>query len=635
MGDQKVIQLDDKVNLRGFMQKIMEDVSALEKMIEQGMIEEGVTRIGAEQELCLLDRAYRPAPIADELLGAIDDPHFTNELAKFNLEINLDPLKLEGGCFSILEKQINGYVKRLHKKARSFSGDYILSGILPTIRSSDLTLENMTPRPRYYALNEAILKLRGEPQNFRIQGTDELIIKNDSVMFESCNTSFQLHYQVGAENFAPYYNWAQAVSGPVLSACTNSPLFLGKRLWSETRIALFRQSTDTRGNLEGIRERKSRVFFGDNWVESTVLDLYKDNITTHRPILGAIIEDDALETLKNNQVPRLKALSLYNGTIYQWNRACYGISEGLPHLRIENRYLPAGPTVLDEVSNAAFWVGLMHGVPEEYLHIDEKLDFDVAKTNFLRAGRMGLEAKFQWINQASYSAEDLLLHELLPIAKEGLAKANIVSKDIDKYLGIMEERIRSGQTGSYWIINSYNGLKKEHSVDASIVAVTAAMVNRQKDNLPGHQWAPAQIEEAGGGFNRFSRIDQIMSRKLYTVNEEDMIDLVPNIMKWKQIRHLLVENDQGELVGLVTLGRLGKHYSLHNKESKIIVPVKDIMATDLITVTYNTPTVEGIDLMLKHKIGCLPVVNEENKLVGIVTERDFLSVAGFFLKDNI
>ena len=634
MGNLNVIPANETAKVRRYMQFLFKDIDGLAQMIAGKMIEEGVTRIGAEQELCLVDKTLRPAPVADEVLSMIDDDHFTNELSKFNLEINLDPLRFEGDCLSMMEKQLSSYLALLQEKVNLLDSDYMLVGILPTIRSSDLEIENMTPQVRYYALNDAIVRMRGGPQDFRIQGTDELITRHNSVMFESCNTSFQVHYQVGASNFVNAYNCAQAISGPVLAACTNSPLFLGKRLWRETRIALFRQSTDTRGEVNELRESKSRVVFGDDWINDNILDIVKEDITMHRPLVISEELEDTGEQLERNEIPRLKALALYNGTIYKWNRACYGISEGKPHLRIENRYLPAGPTIPDEITNTAFWVGLMHGLPAVYENVAEKLEFYVAKSNFIKAARVGLASKFDWIGGKRYFAEDLILNELLPIAREGLAKAAISNRDIDRYLGILEERVKTGNTGSQWIIDSFNTLSKNESLDASLVATTAGILNRQKKNQPVHLWDSVHINEAGGGVNRYRRIDQIMSRKLYTVQDEDLVDLVPNIMMWKQIRHLLVENDKGELVGLVTMGRLGQHYSVHDKKEKKAVPVKNIMVNDVYTVKRDTLTVEALALMREKKIGCLPVVNEDNKLVGIVTERDFLKVAEFFLDES-
>lgn len=633
MGDFRVIRSDSKAAVREFMHYLFKDIETLELMIDEGMIEEDRIRIGCEQELCLIDKFFRPAPIADEVLEGIKDERFTNELAKFNLEINLKPIAFTGSCLSELEKRIINHLGTLKKQLDKFDADYILTGICPTIRSTDVTLDYMTPRERYFALNDAIMAQRGGPSSFYLQGIDELITSSDSVMFESCNTSFQLHYQLGSSDFVDKYNWAQVISAPVLSACTNSPLFLGRRLWRETRIGLFKQSVDTRNNPVEIREKMPRVYFGDRWVQENIMEIFKEDVASHRPLVCMNGYENSLDQFKNGKVPELRALQLHNGTIYKWNRVCYGISDGKPHLRIENRYLPSGPTVRDQITNSAFWLGLMNGLPDEYRGKWEKLDFDLFKGNFNNAAKTGLASRINWIDGKRYVAEDLIEQELMPMAKNGLQESGVDDKDIDTYLGVLSDRIKAGKTGSQWMLDSYNEMKKEGSVDGIMIALTSGISSRQKSNTPVHEWSISTLDEAGGGKNRFQRIDQIMSRNLYTVNMDDPIDLVPNIMMWKQIRHLLVENDEGDLVGVVTLGRLGRHYAMARKKGDPIPPVKKIMVKNVITIQNDANMHDGIKLMLEHKIGALPVLNRQGKLVGIITERDYLKIAEFYLQE--
>src|SRR5262245_4098857 len=228
------------------MRNLLRDLRALERILDQGMLEEGVRRVGAEQEMFLIDRAFHPAPVAMEMLEALHDRHFTTELGRFNLELNLDPLLYGGDCLSQMESQLETLVDKARRTAANLGWDVVLTGILPTIRKSDLKIDNMTPSERYAALNAAMTALRGGHYEFYIKGVDELVLRHDSVMAEACNASFQVHFQVGAQEFATLYNMAQAVAGPVLAAATNSPLLFGKRLWSETRIALFQQAVDTR-----------------------------------------------------------------------------------------------------------------------------------------------------------------------------------------------------------------------------------------------------------------------------------------------------------------------------------------------------------------------------------------------------
>lgn len=633
MGERNVRNKSTAGELKAFMKHLIKDIRALEIMIDRGMIEEGIHRIGAEQELCLIDKTYRPAPKAMDVLNDLKNEKFTHELSRFNLEINLDPAEFKGGALKGMEDQLKKCLQCLKEGLEPHELDYILVGILPSIRLSDMTLENLTPLPRYFALNERLSDLRGEAYEFRIEGTDELITKHDSLMFESCNTSFQIHFQVGAKDFTSYYNWAQAITGPVLSACTNSPLLFGRRLWRETRIALFQQSTDTRSNHQYTREDAPRVLLGNSWLTGSIVDLYKEDVARYRVLISQDIDEDSLETLKEGGIPDLRALKMHNGTIYKWNRACFGATNGIPHLRIENRYIPSGPSVLDEMANMSFWLGLMHGMPQEYSNLPKTHDFDVIKANFNRACRMGMGSMFRWLDNKVYSARDLLIDVLLPIAREGLRKAKIHEKDINRYLKVIEERAETGNSGSQWILNSFDKLKNDGTKDEIMLAITAGIAKRQKRNVPVHKWSLSRINEAGSWINRYWRIDQIMSVNLITVNEDDLLDIVPNIMNWREIRHVLVENDKNELVGLLTSGNLIHYYSTRLTDETQDALVKDIMIKKPICVTPDTLTKDAISLMRKHKIGCLPVVRSKKELIGIVTEHDFVNVADHFLQE--
>lgn len=634
MGDLNVRQKQSKEDLKIFKQHLFRDIRAMETMLERGMFEEGITRIGAEQELVLVDKSFRPAPIAPELLKELDATYFTNELSKFNVEINLDPLEFKGGCLSKMEKQLLGCLDHLDKKLEKYNSDYAMVGILPTIRRKDLSLENLTPIPRYFALNDAMRQMRGGSYEFRMEGTDELITQHDTLMMESCNTSFQVHYQVSVDDFVAKYNWAQAIAGPVLAVCTNSPLLFNHRLWRETRIALFQQSADIRRNSLHEREKRARVFFGGDWVRESVMDLFREEVARYRVLISSEITEDAFETLENGGIPKLRALRMHTGTIYTWMRACYGITDGKPHLRIENRVLPSGPSVIDEMANTAFWLGLMHGMPEKYRNIKETVDFDLVKGNFNRAAKVGMGMMFRWIDNQVYTAQELVLKELLPIAEEGLKKAKIKKEDIDRYLGVIRERTETGMGGSQWMLDSYEALKKKGNRDEAVVATTAAMVNRQRENTPVHTWDIAGIHEAGSWKNRYWQIGQFMSRDLYTVQEEDLVDLIPNIMIWKNLQVLPVEDEDGVYVGLVFSHQLLNHYATRLTD-KTDLTVGDIMVRDIPSVTEETLTTDAISLLRQHNLHCLPVVTEKGKLVGIVTETDFMNVADHFLKEIV
>ncbi|TAK46562.1 MAG: CBS domain-containing protein [Saprospiraceae bacterium] len=633
MGAEKVAIIKDKSMRLKATRHLLGDLKALEWMLERGVFESGVQRIGAEQELSITGGDWKPAPVLMEILAQVNDEHFTTEFAKFNLEINLDPLVFTGDCFTRMEQDLSSLIAKGEKIARTLNAHLILAGIVPTLRRSDINLKNITPLPRYHHLINALRELRGESFEFRIEGANQWISKAEDSFIESCNTSFQVHFQVHPTEFVQAYNWALAISAPVLAAATNSPLLLGKRLWRETRIALFEQSTDTRNSSHVYRDQPPRVSFGSGWVKNSVLDIYREEATIHKILFASTREEDAGKVLLKGGVPNLYELCIHNGTIYNWNRACYGITDGKPHLRIENRMLPAGPTIIDEVANAAFWTGLMNGLPEEYKNIREIMDFQTARRNFQYAAKLGLGANFYWPHtNKQIPAGELILKELLPIAREGLKKSGIAADDITRLAGIIEERVSSGKTGSQWMLDALSQLQQNGSKDEALVALTAGMSKRQQEGKPVHLWNLPEMAEAGTWKNRFSTIEQIMVTELYTVTEDDPVDLVANIMFWRNIRHVPVENPKGEITGLVTCKLLMFYYSNNYQPGKKAC-VKDIMTTHLITVSPQTKTTDAIELMMKNDVACLPVIYQ-NKLAGLVTERDFVKISAELLTET-
>ena len=617
---------------RTFMRALLRDLRALERILDQDMLEEGVRRIGAEQEMFLIDSALHPAPVAIEMLEALDDPHFTTELGRFNLELNLDPLTYGGDCLQRMEEQLAALVDKARCMARQRDWDVVLTGILPTIRKSDLKIENMTPSPRYAALNAAMTQLRGGAYEFYIKGIDELVLRHDSVMAEACNASFQVHFQVGAGEFATLYNMAQAVAGPVLAAATNSPLLFGRRLWAETRIALFQQAVDTR--KPGLYQRQSnpRVFFGNGWVEGSVLELYKEDVARFRTLVGIQADEDPVTVLDSGRIPELKALRLHNGTVYRWNRACYGITDGKPHLRIECRVLPSGPTVLDEVANAAFWFGLMGILARKYDDITEVMEFEHAEMNVLQAARLGLSANMVWLEGEEMPARRLILDKLLPMADEGLSLRDIRPADRTRYLGIIERRVQNGQTGSRWFLNSLARMKDQGTQSERFMALTAATVRRQTSGKPVHEWDLAQLAESGEWLHNYTRVETIMDTDIYTVHPDESVELVANVMEWEHIRYVPVEDLEHRLVGLVT--QRGLLHLLARGKVGLDTSIADVMRKDLRTISPETTTLEAIQLMRRLKIGCLPVVHD-GRLIGVVTERDFMDIAFELLEEKL
>jgi CBS domain-containing protein/gamma-glutamylcysteine synthetase len=622
---------------RAFMRALLTDLRAFEKMLADGQFERGISRIGAEQEIFLVDSGYQPAPGALKILEGVKDSHVTTELGMFNLEMNADPQPFSGKGLAEMEAQLAALLAKVRDTAAGLGLQPVLAGILPTIAKTDLGLENMVPNPRYQTLNRVMNAARGEAYDFSIKGIDDLVVKHDSVMVEACNASFQVHLQLAEpERFAHHYNLAQLLLAPVLAVGTNSPVLFGRRLWAETRIALFEQACDIRTPGLHLRDQVGRVSFGREWLKGGAVDLYKENITRFRALVGTDSHEDALETLDAGRVPELKALRLHNGTIYRWNRACYGISEnGKPHLRIELRILPSGPTIADEVANGAFWLGLMHHLAATLEDIPSRLDFAYAQSNLYAAAREGLAARFTWLDGEEALAQTLVLDKLLPLAQAGLDKAGIDPQDSARYLGIIDRRVRTMRTGSRWMLQSLAGMKERGTLGGRLTALVAAMIARQKTDRVVSDWERARLDENDSARTGHQKVSQYMTTDIFTVRPDDPVEFLAELMGWERIRHVPVEDEKGRLVGLVSyravlrhLTELAKHPGEHGTLS---APVSDLMRRELVTVTPDTPTLEAIALMRRHRIGCLPVV-QDGHIVAILTEEDFVGIASKVLE---
>ena len=611
MGEHIVRKLSSAKDRAVYNRHLINDVAALEQMLNRGMIEKAPLRIGAEQEFCLIDTKGVPAPKALEVLEAIADEHFTTEIAMYNLEANLDPIQLNGKCFSKMHEQLNAFIKKADLAAKSKDTRVLLSGILPSILPEHLQDEYMVPAERYHALNETLTSLRGKHFDLHIKGADEVSLVHHSVLFEGCNTSFQIHLQIDPDDFVNSYNWSQAISGPILSICTNSPLLLGRELWNETRIALFTQSIDTRASSYHLHEREARVSFGEDWAQGTAADIFKENILRFRSILTADLEVDSLEQLSKGETPKLKALALHNGTIYRWNRPCYGVTEGKPHLRIECRYIPSGPTTVDEIANALLWIGVMSGRPERFHDVRREANFKDVKSNFFNAARYGMASQMYWDGKL-IPAGQLIVEELIPMARRGLKKMKVDATDIEYYLNIIKERVDS-HCGSRWTQLNYRELRKEYmKIDASRI-LTKAIYENQKIGNPVATWKNIEL---GNIEEEEKTVRQCMTRKVITAHKKDSAELAAKLMQWRNIHHLPIIDDQGELVGLVTTS------DIDAMEESIIVPVSDFMRTEVIVTNPQESMKMARSLMNEHQIGCLPVVSR-GSLVGIITRNDF------------
>ena len=633
MGDKAVTSEYDQQQMRDFTLAVLNDLQALEAMLEGGVIESDVRRIGAEQEMFLVDDAMCPAPLADEVIAAANDPRLTTEIGRFNLEANMTPAEFGTDCLGRMERELHEVIAVVKSAGSTLGADVVLAGILPTITSRDLTAQNLSPHPRYFEINRVVSELQGGDRHIRIKGTDELQLTVHNTFIEFCNTSFQVHLQARAPEFAGLYNWSQFLAAPVLAAAVNSPLLLHHRLWHETRIALFQHATDTRSEVHQQRRQTPRVNFGERWVDESIIEVLREDAIRFRILLTQAVEEDSMAALSAGRVPQLRAWRLHNGTIWRWNRACYGVTNGKPGMRIEARYLPAGPSVPDQMANAAFFLGLMVALPAEYGDVRKLISFDAAKNNFFNAARYGLEAGIQ-LRGKLWPADALIGEELLPLARQGLQYAGIDSGDIDRFLGLIGERVKIGRTGASWMLDSFAQMDPRAKPNVRVRSLTAAMKTNQESDLPLHEWPLATIPDGSDWVDNYKYVEQFMITDLFTVRPEDVLDLAAILMDWRHVRHVPVEDDSGQLIGIISHRDLLHLFTSGKIKSTDGLAVRDVMKTDVISVDRCTPTLDALQLMRDKNIGCLPVVSD-GKLVGLVTAYDFLTVSSKLFEEQL
>ena len=617
MGDFKVRPIKDNQDRSTVIDYILDDIKAMDILINEGLLDKSYPKVGAEQEMCVIRKDLLPAKNALDLLDAIQDEHYTNELALFNMEINLDPHVLTGRCFSTIEQELLDLLAKGHKAADDFDSKILLTGILPTLKYRHLKFDYMTPIKRYQTLSEVLLGFRKSDFEIYMQGVDDVIMSLGSVLFEACNTSFQLHLQIHPDEFVDQYNWSQMISGPVLATGVNSPLLFGKELWAESRIDLFKQSLDTRTSKNQMRTKMPRVFFGSNWIKNSASDIWKEQVSRFPVLLTSDNFERSTDALKEGRMPDLRAALLHNGTSYTWNRLCYGNFAPSPHLRIECRYLPSGPSVVDEIATFMFWIGLMNNRPENWNDLMKKQDFRATKNNFIKAARYGLNIGFNWYGE-TIPAQKLILDELIPMAEEGLKKRNVDQGDIDKYLSIIQKRTASRQTGAEWLITNYRRAQEKFNNNAALKYVTAYTLDYQNANIPVHEWKPIDVNHYFHQLKDHHCVEDYMTTDIFTMRNYNNLALAQSILDWRTIHHIPVEDDDGNLVGMLTDGIIEEANQKGLEPNTII---EDIMIKDVITVSSKETIGDAKSKMKANGLSGIPVVFE-SKLLGIITEHD-------------
>src|SRR5215469_82694 len=438
---------------RKYREKLRRSLDVLDKMLREEVFTDHESLVGQEIELNLVDEDGSPSMRNADVLAAIADPAWATELGQFNIEINVPPRRLDGDAFAVLEDEIRADLNGADAKARGSGSHLVMIGILPTLRQEDVHEGNLSANERYKVMNEQVFAARGEDIRIAIDGAEQLLTHADSITPEAACTSVQLHLQVSPDQFASYWNAAQAICGVQVALAANSPFLFGRQLWHETRITLFEQATDTRPDELKRQGVRPRVWFGERWITS-VFDLFEENIQFFPALLPICEDEDPLAVLEAGGCPQLAEMSLHNGTVYRWNRPVYGIADGQPHVRVENRVLPAGPSVADVMANAAFYYGLVRVLAESERPVWTQMSFATAAENLHEAARHGLDAHLYWPGLGEVPTTEVVLRRLLPLAREGLAEWGVNPDHAQRMLGIIEQRCLTGQNGAAWQIGT-------------------------------------------------------------------------------------------------------------------------------------------------------------------------------------
>ncbi len=472
-----------------YRHKVRRCLDVFAQMLRESRFDFDRPLTGLEIELNLVDERAEPAMRNAEALAAIADPDFQTELGQFNIEINVAPRRLAGAGLPEYEEQVRASLNAAEDKARTVGAHMVMVGILPTLRRDHLRRDALSSNPRYALLNEQILTARGEDLAISIEGAERLAATADTVIPEAACTSTQLHLQVSPAQFPAYWNAAQLLAAPQLAVGANSPFLLGKQLWAETRIPLFEQATDTRSEELKVQGVRPRVWFGERWITS-VFDLFEENVRYFPALLPIVDDEDPAQVLARGDIPHLSELRLHNGTIYRWNRPVYDVVHGRAHLRVENRVLPAGPTVVDTLANAAFYFGAVRVLADEQRPVWSQMSFSAAEENFHRAARDGIEAQLFWPGLGYLPATELILRRLLPMAYEGLDRWGVDAEPRDRLLRVIEERCLGGGNGASWQVGALHALEERRGVsrEEALRVLLREYMGHMHENTPVHTW---------------------------------------------------------------------------------------------------------------------------------------------------
>src|SRR3954469_23427595 len=487
MGEEVEQQSFTREDRTRYRKKVRASLDVFERMLAEARFDADNPATGMEIELNLVDEHNDPALCSIEVLEALGDPDFQTELGRFNLEINVAPKRRPEQGVMACGEGVRNSLNAAEAVANDVGAHMVMVGILPTLTERHLDREVLSTNPRYQLLSDEIPAARGEDIVLDIRGPERLRVTADSIAPEAACTSTQLHVQVSPDDFSSYWNASQAISSAQLVVGANSPYLLSRELWQETRIGLFEQATDTRAEELKAQGVRPRVWFGERWITS-IFDLFEENARYFGALLPLCDPEDPWETLERGDVPRLGELRLHNGTIYRWNRPIYDVVRGQPHLRVENRVLPAGPTVVDTIANAAFYYGVVRVLASEDRPLWTQMSFSAAEENFHAGARDGIEARVYWPGLGEVPAAELVVRRLLPMAHEGLDRWGVDAADRDRLLGIVQRRCIEGRNGPSWQADTFHRLYERLDRLEALREMTVRYRELMHSNDPVHTW---------------------------------------------------------------------------------------------------------------------------------------------------
>jgi hypothetical protein len=232
------------------------------------------------------------------------------------------------------------------------------------------------------------------------------------------------------------------------------------------------------------------VWFGERWITS-VFDQFEENVRYFPALLPLCDDEDPVAVHDRGDTPKLAELRMHNGTIYRWNRPVYDVYRGKPHLRVENRVLPAGPTVVDVLANGAFYYGLLRSLVEQDRPLWSQMSFSAAFDNFEAGARRGIDADLYWPGLGEVPAGELVLRKLLPLAYQGLDAWGVSREVADRLLGIVERRCTTHQNGAEWQARTFHQIDEQRQpLDRrdALREMLRRYIEYMHSNEPVHTW---------------------------------------------------------------------------------------------------------------------------------------------------